>query len=98
MTDTSPETLPPDDLVNHQNSAITPLHEMPPELLQHLSVLGIEPNSIPDPAGEFLVISSAVGSSPEAQDELDEWISSGGVLEFEDADNRKIQTTKETPR
>ncbi|HOW80808.1 MAG TPA: hypothetical protein PK406_15300 [Verrucomicrobiota bacterium] len=98
MNNNRPETIPPADKANHPNSAITPLHEMPPELLQQLSVLGIEPNSIPDPGGEFVGISSAVGSSPEDQAELDKWISSGDIPEFEDEGNRQIPIAKENPR
>jgi len=78
----------PADIAHRQNSAITPLHEMPPELLQQLSALGIEPNSIPDPDGGFVGISSAVGSSPDDQGKLDAWISAGGVPEFENSDIR----------
>lgn len=58
---------------------------MPPELLQQLSDLGIDPNSLPEPDNDFVGISSAVGSSPEDQAEVDAWIESGGIPEFEKA-------------
>lgn len=58
---------------------------MPPGLLRQLSALGIEPSSIPDPDDGFVGISSAVGSSPEDQAEIDSWIDGGGIPEFVDA-------------
>lgn len=66
-----------------QSPAITPLHEMPQDLLRRLSERGIDPGSIPDPDGGFVGIASAVGSSPEEQAQIDAWIASGGVPEFE---------------
>lgn len=67
------------------NPAITPNEALPPELLRRLSELGIAPDSIPEPDGEFVGISHAAGPQ-ETQAELDSWIEAGGMPDFEDDD------------
>ena len=65
--------------------AITPLHELPPELLRKLQDKGINPASLQAEleAEQVLGISHASGPS-EHQAELDAWVDSGGVPDFAD--------------
>lgn len=66
-----------------QSPAIVPPRDLPPELLRELSALGIDPDSLPDPDVGFVGIGSASGPK-EYQAEIDAWIESGGIPEFED--------------
>lgn len=57
---------------------------MPPELLQQLSELGIDPNSLPEPDAVIEPIIN-VGVPFEYKEEVAAWIESGGIPEFEKA-------------
>jgi len=61
-----------------QNPAILPTQDLAPELLQKLSALGIDLDSLPEANPQVAGIGSALGPEKD-QAALDAWIAAGGT-------------------